>query len=146
MKELSIFSAQRSTYFQILCFALERWARTHNQLMSGKSSWRGSKVHQNAELWTELMVRQWNSSAISSQDSQHVAALPQSRKVAVKIERNTREVFWTDHLHVGVQRHLMVIKGQRGRMQVKCSTRLSLCTETLVMKEQGDLLWKDNLI
>ena len=26
----------------------------------------------------------------------------------------------TDHLHVDVQRHLMGIKGQRERMQVKC--------------------------
>ena len=38
----------------------------------------------------------------------------------------TPEIYWTDHLHVDVQRHLMGIKGQRERMQVKWSTRLSL--------------------
>ena len=39
----------------------------------------------------------------------HIAALPQSSRVIVKIERNTREIYWTDHLHVDVQRHLMGI-------------------------------------
>ena len=58
---------------------------------------------------------------------QHVAAQPQSSRVTVNIERNTREIYRTDHLHVDVQRHLMVIEGQRERMQVKCSTRFSLC-------------------
>ena len=57
---------------------------------------------------------------------QHVAGQPQSPRVTFKIERNTREIYWTDHLHVDVQRHLMRIKGQRERMQVKCSTRFSL--------------------
>ena len=31
-----------------------------------------------------------------------------SPRVTVKIERNTTEIHWTDHLHVDVQRHLMV--------------------------------------
>ena len=30
-------------FFQILCYALERWARIHNQILSGLTSWRGSK-------------------------------------------------------------------------------------------------------
>ena len=47
----------------------------------------------------------------------HVAAQPQSPRVIVKIERNTREVHWTDHLHVDVQRHLMGIKGQREKCE-----------------------------
>ena len=34
--------------------------------MRGKTDWRGSKVHQNTELWTELMVNQWNWSGIFS--------------------------------------------------------------------------------
>ena len=38
---------------------------------------------------------------------QHVAGQPQSPRVTFKIERNTREIYWTDHLHVDVQRHLM---------------------------------------
>ena len=66
------------------------------------------------------MVSQWNSSGISSQDSP---------RVTVKIERNTREIYWTDHLHVDVSRHLMGIKRQQARMRVKCSTRFSLCKE-----------------
>ena len=30
---------------------------------------------------------------------QHVAAQPQSPRVTVKIERNNREIYWTDHIH-----------------------------------------------
>ena len=67
----------------------------------------------------ELMVSQWNLSGTSSQDH-HIAAVPQSPRVTVKIERNTREIYRTDHLRVDVQRHLM------GIMRGKCSTRLSL--------------------
>ena len=37
----------------------------------------------------------------------HVAAQSQSSRFTVKIERNTREIYRTDHLHVDVQRHLM---------------------------------------
>ena len=32
----------------------------------------------------------------------HIAALQQSPRVTVKIERNTREFYRTDHLHVDV--------------------------------------------
>ena len=59
----------------------------------------------------------------------HIAAQPQSPRVAVKIERNIREIYWTGHLHVDVQRLLMGISGQQERMRVKCSTRFSLCKE-----------------
>ena len=59
----------------------------------------------------------------------NIAALPQSPRVTVKIECNTRKVYWTDYLHVDVQRHLMEISRQQKRMRVKCSTRLSLCKE-----------------
>ena len=59
----------------------------------------------------------------------HIAALPQSPRVTVKNEHNTREIYWTDHLHVDYQRHLVEIKGQQERMRGKCSTRLSLCKE-----------------
>ena len=58
MKKSSVSCTQRSTYFQILCYALERWTRTHNQIMHGKTDWRGSQVHQNTDLWTQLMVCQ----------------------------------------------------------------------------------------
>ena len=43
----------------------------------------------------------------------HIAALPQSPRFHVKNKRNTRENYWTDHIHVDVQRHLMEIKGQQ---------------------------------
>ena len=72
------------------------------------------------------MVSQWNSSGIFPR-IHHIAALPQSPRVIVKIERNTREIYWTDHLHVDVQRHLMGIKRQQDRIRVKCSTRFSIC-------------------
>ena len=40
---------------------------------------------------------------------QHVAAQPQSPRVIVKIECNTRQIHRKDYLHVDVQRHLMGI-------------------------------------
>ena len=59
----------------------------------------------------------------------HIAALHQSPRVTVQIERNTRKIHWTDYLHVDVQRDLMGIWRQQKRMRIKCSTRLSLCKE-----------------
>ena len=63
MKKSSVSRAQRLTYFQILCYALERWARTHNQIMHGNKDWSGSKVHRNTELWHNWwhpMEFEWN--------------------------------------------------------------------------------------
>ena len=68
MKSL-VSCTQRSTYSQILYYALKRWTRTLNQTLYGKTDWSGSQVHQNTEPWIELMVSQLNSSEISSQDS-----------------------------------------------------------------------------
>ena len=45
-----------------------------------------------------------------------IAARRQSPRVTVKIERNTRQIYWTDHLHVDVQRHLMEMYRQWTRM------------------------------
>ena len=42
MKKSSVSCTQRSTYFQILYYALERWTRTHNQTLHGKTDWRKS--------------------------------------------------------------------------------------------------------
>ena len=56
----------------------------------------------------------------------HIAAQPQSSRVTVKIERNTRETYWTDHLHADVQRHLMGIKGQQERMREMLNSFLSV--------------------
>ena len=75
----SVSRTRRFTYFQILCYALERWTRTHNQVMSGKTSGCGSRVHHNTELWKQLMVSQWNSSGIFSQDSPHCSSATKSK-------------------------------------------------------------------
>ena len=69
MNRSSVFSAQKSTYFQILYCVLVRYTRTPNQTLHGNKDWSDSKLHRNTELWTELMVSQWISSGISSQDS-----------------------------------------------------------------------------
>ena len=61
MNKSSVFSARRSTSFQILHCVLVRYTRTSYQKLHGKTDWRGSKVHWNTEAWTELMVSQWNS-------------------------------------------------------------------------------------
>ena len=82
-KKSSVSRAQRFTYFQILCYSLERWARTHYQKFSGRTNWRGSKIHHNTDLWTQLMVSQWNSSGIFPR-IHHIAALQQSPRVHVK--------------------------------------------------------------
>ena len=86
----------------LLCFG--KIARTHYRILSGRTSWRGSKVHQNTELWTQIdgepIEFEWNISH---------AALQQSPRVPVKNERTTRRCHRTDDLHVDVQRHPMGI-------------------------------------
>ena len=77
-------------YFQIRYYALEGWTRTPNQLMHGKTDWRGSKVHQNTELWTELMVSQWNSSGTSSRDSPHCSLSVKSKSSCQKWAYNQK--------------------------------------------------------
>ena len=42
---------------------------TQHQILFGKNSWVGSKVHHNTELWTQLTENRWNSSGIFSKDS-----------------------------------------------------------------------------
>ena len=79
MNKSSVSCTERSTYSQFLYCVLEWWTRTHNQIMHGKTDWRGSIVHQNTELWTELMVSQLNSSGISSQDSPHCSSATKSK-------------------------------------------------------------------
>ena len=44
-----------------------------------RNDWRGSKVHQNTEHWTELMVSRWNSSGIFCQDSPHCSSATKSK-------------------------------------------------------------------
>ena len=52
MKKSSVSRTQRFLCFQILCCALERCTRTHIQILFGKESWVGSKIHHSTELWT----------------------------------------------------------------------------------------------
>ena len=108
-KEVYVFSES------VLC--LERWIRTRNQILSGKTSWRGSRVHHNTELWTQLMVSQWNSSGFFPR-IHHIAAVQQSPRVHVKNERKVRIIYRTDHLRVDVQRHLMGISRQWTGMRI----------------------------
>ena len=68
MKELSIFSAQRSTSFQILYCVLGGYTRLQSTV-HGKTDWVGLKHLRNTETLTELTASQWNSSGIFSQDS-----------------------------------------------------------------------------
>ena len=74
MKKSSVSRMQMSTYFQILCYVLERRIRTQHQILLGKKNWVGSKVHHNTELWTQLTESRWNSSGIFSQDSPHCSS------------------------------------------------------------------------
>ena len=122
MNKSSVSCTQRSTYSQILYCVLERWTKTLSQILHGKTDWRGSKVHQNTEFWKNW----WWANGIRVEcfpRIHHIAVQPQSPRVIVMIERNTREVYWTHHLYV--QQHLMGIYGQQERMRGKCSTRLS---------------------
>ena len=98
MKKSSVSCTQRFTYFQCFYYALQRWTRTHNQNLHGKTVWRVSKVHQNTELWTKLMVSQWNSSGVSSRDSPHCSLSVKSNsclsRLSVEPEIFTRQIIF----------------------------------------------------
>ena len=84
MNKSSVFSAQNSTYFQILYCVLERYTRSPNQTLHGNKDWSGSKVHWNTEIWTELTASQWNPSGIFPK-IQYAAAESRSQKFTVEI-------------------------------------------------------------
>ena len=90
MKKSSVSRTRRFTYFQILCYALERWIRTQHQILFGNDSWVGSRVHHNTELWTQLMVSRWNSSGMFPR-IHHIKALQQSPRVHVKMSDPSEE-------------------------------------------------------
>ena len=48
-------------------------------LLLGNSSWIGSKIHRNTELWTQLTENRWNSSGIFSQDPPHCSSSKKSK-------------------------------------------------------------------
>ena len=80
MKKSSVSHTRSFTYFQILYYAsLERWNGPQHQILLGNSSWIGSKIHHNIELWTHLTENRWNSSGIFSR-IHYIAARPRSPK------------------------------------------------------------------
>ena len=79
MKKSSVSRMQRFMYSQILCYVLERWIRNQHQVLLGKNSWVGSRVHHNTELRTQLTENRWNSSGIFSQDSLHCSSSKKSK-------------------------------------------------------------------
>ena len=56
----------------------------------------------------------------------HIAPLQQSPRVPVKNERKARIIYKTDHLHIDVQRPLMVISRQLNRNAIKTPTSFSV--------------------
>ena len=112
---LVAINAQRFTYFQILCYALEPGQIDVRQEFItiqnfGHNWWWANGIR--VEYFPRI---------------HHIAALLQSPRVHVKIEHTTRRFHRTDYLHVDVQRHLMGIKRQQERMRFKCLTRFSIC-------------------
>ena len=92
----SVSNAQGSIYLQILYCVLERYSRTANQTLHGNKDWSGSKVHQNTERWTELMVSRWNSSGISSQVFIHCRSIRDSNAQLVPVHaRRFRSGQWS---------------------------------------------------
>ena len=128
MKKSSVSRTRRFTYFQVLCYALERWRRTHNQMTHGKTDWRGSKVPHNTELRTQLMV-----SRNISQDLQHCSSATKSKSSCqkwVKSQKNLQD----GSFHVDVQRHLMGISRQWTGMRIKRRARFCLCEKIFTKK------------
>ena len=126
MNKSSVSCTQRFTYSQILQDEREPL----NQILHGKTDRLGSNVHQNTELWTELMVSQWNSSGTSSQDSPHCSF---ATKVQELLSRwsGTPEKFTERIIFMSMFNDISwgSKDKQQEIMRVKCSTRLSLCKE-----------------
>ena len=77
-----VISLQRTKVYvfsdSVLCLG-KIHENSPNQTLHGNINWSGSKVHQNTESWTELMVSQWNSSGTSSQDSIRCSSVKKSK-------------------------------------------------------------------
>ena len=146
LKGLRIFDS-------VLCFGKVNQNPTSKVLL-GNDSWIGSKIHHNTELWTKLMVSQWNRVEYLLR-IRYIAALQQSPRVTVKIEHRVRRFHRTNDLHVDVQRHLMENSRQWTGMRIEPQPRLYLCetifTRKMVIprsdldqKRSGILLMKAN--
>ena len=73
-----------------------------------------TRIQSIQSLGQTLMVSQWNSSGISSQDSPHCSSphcssATKSKSYMSRLSVDTSKIHWTDYLHVDVQRHLMGI-------------------------------------
>ena len=138
-KELSIFSAQRSTSFQILYCVFVRYTRTPPierctgtkigmvQIISGKK-----KLWQN-RLWADGIRVEYFPRI------QYVAAQWRSQMFAVEIRWDTREVHRKNYTHDNVQWYFLWIKRQWKRMLFKCQSRCSFCKE--IWKRTMDIHW-----
>ena len=71
-----VISLLRTKGLRILRFCILSWKGEREPKVKHCM---GSKDHRNTELWTELMVSQWNSSGISSQDLPHWSSAPKSK-------------------------------------------------------------------
>ena len=101
--------AQRFTYFQILCYALERWTRSQHQILFGKTSGLVSRVSSQHETLDTIDGEVDGIRVEYFHRIHHIAALLQSPRVHVENEHTTTRFHWTDFLLVDVQRHLIGI-------------------------------------
>ena len=64
----------------------------------------------------------------------HIAALPQSPRVTVKIEHNTIEIYWTDHLQIRIES----MNKDNSHSWVRISHGLNKLVTNLNNKDQDD--------
>ena len=92
MKKSSVSRTRRITYFQILCYALERCTRTHNQTFLGRQV----DVVQEFTTIQNFGRNWWWANGIRVEyfpRIHHIAALQQSPRVPVKNDRKNPEEF-----------------------------------------------------
>ena len=95
MKKSSISSTQRSTYSQdsVLCLGKVNENPQSNIAWEDRLKWYKTRMQNFRQNW-------WWANGIGVEyfpRIRHIAALPQSPRVIVKIERNTSEIYWTDY-------------------------------------------------
>ena len=83
-----VISLQRTKVYvfsdSVLC--LGKIHENPNQTLYGNKDWSGSKQHRNTETWTELMVNQWNSSGIFSQDSLRCISVKKFKSLLLRLD------------------------------------------------------------
>ena len=125
MNKSSVFSAQRSTSFQILYCVLVRYTRPSlsKHTLHGKTDWRGSKVLRNAETldWIdgEPMEFEWNNlpGLNTLQLSQEV------KSFTVEMKWNTREFY---RKQFSSCRCSTTSHGDQETMKVECESNAQL--------------------